>query len=46
MIKESAIVIEHGDEYIRNGRKLIKEDFSFDFKNYAGNPETSKNQDS
>jgi hypothetical protein len=44
MIKESAIVIEYGDEYIRNGRKLIKEDFSFDFKNYTGNPDSSKGQ--
>ena len=42
MIKESAVVIEYGDEYIRNGRKLIKEDFSFDFKKYAGNSDTSK----
>ena len=31
-IRENAIVIEDGDEIIRNGRKLIKEDFSYFFK--------------
>ena len=31
-IRENAIVIEDGDETIRNGRKLIKEDFSYFFK--------------
>lgn len=42
MIKESAIVIEYGDEYIRNGRKLIKEDFSYDFSKFIGNSDDSK----
>lgn len=37
MIRESAIVIEDGDEYIRNGRKLIKEDFSYDFSKFLEN---------
>ncbi len=36
MIKESAVVIEYGEQYIRNGRKLIKEDFTYEFKNYQG----------
>ena len=31
-IEENAIVIEDGDEMIRNGRKLYKEDFSYFFK--------------
>lgn len=31
MVKESALVIEYGDEDIRNGRKLMKEDFTYDY---------------
>ena len=31
MVKESAMVIEYGDEDIRNGRKLMKEDFTYDY---------------
>ena len=37
MIKESQYVIEDGDEYIRNGRRLVKEDFSYSFRNYEFN---------
>ena len=32
MIKESMTVIEEGDEFIRNGRRLIKEDFTYSFE--------------
>ena len=32
MIKESMIVVEDGDEFIRNGRRLMKEDFSYSFE--------------
>ena len=31
MMKESMVVIEEGDEFIRNGRRLMKEDFSYSF---------------
>lgn len=31
MMRESMLVIEDGDEYIRNGRRLMKEDFTYGF---------------
>lgn len=35
MIKESQYVIEYGDEYIRNGRKLVKEDFTYNYGDFS-----------
>ena len=35
MIKESQYVIEYGDEYIRNGRRLIKEDFTYNYGDFS-----------
>lgn len=32
MVKESPMIIEEGTEYIRNGRKLQKEDFSYHYE--------------
>ncbi len=31
MMTEDALIIEFGEEYIRNGRKLMKEDFEINF---------------
>ena len=34
-IKESPTVIEDGDETIKNGRRLMKEDFTYNFAEYG-----------
>jgi hypothetical protein len=36
MVKESSLVIEYGEESIRNGRKLQKEDFSYFYERPGG----------
>ena len=39
MMKESATIIEDGEEFIRNERRLLKEDFTYSFEKfpYEGN---------